>query len=509
MQTLADSAAKAGQRRRSPLRAVGVTVVCLLMVAAVGWYWQRGGFERGHSQEPAIEPHRAADEPARVVVQTAARDAMGLHTSAVEAAGNPPPLRLVGSLFVDTDRLIHVRSRFEGEIVAIATNESPPAVPDRAPIHTPEQTPHRALPVGQLEAGLGAARRALRFGDRVVRNQVLAVIWSKEVGEKKSDLIEAYSRLAASTIVLERLRTIGASAVAQRTILDAERALESDVIAVDRLERTLRSWHVGEQEIEEVRAAAKHLRESGGSRDNITEERRWAEIDVRSPIDGIIVEKNVAAGDIADPSDVLFKIADLSRLGVLAQVYEEDLPKIAALAPEDRRWLVRLKANPEAPPIVGTFELIGNIVDPRQHAAAIVGWIDNADGRLLIGQFITAEIQLPAPADEVMVPASACLERGAATAIFVTEQADSDRFERRQVALSRRVGDRVFVRSHPTPTETKTGCGSLAVGEWVVDDGAVELEGAWAAQQGANPPASEDRRAADKRANTAAPPQHH
>jgi cobalt-zinc-cadmium efflux system membrane fusion protein len=451
----------------------------------------------------------AAAEAARLVVPSAARDAMGLRTSAVEAAGNPPPLRLVGSLFVDSDRLIHVRSRFDGEIVAIATNDNPPAAQDPSGQHAREQSMHRTLPAGQLEAGRGDGRRALRFGDRVVRNQVLAVIWSKEVGEKKSDLIDAYSRLAASTVSLERLRTIGASAVAERTVREAERTHESDVIAVDRLERTLRSWHVGEQEIEEVRAAAKQLRETGGSRDNITEERRWAEIDVRSPIDGIIVEKNVAAGDIADPSDVLFKIADLSRLGVLAQVYEEDLPKIAALAPEDRRWLVRLKANPAAPPIEGTFELIGNIVDPRQHAAAIVGWINNADGRLLIGQFITAEIQLPAPTGEVMVPASACLERGAVTAIFVTERADSDQFERRQVALSRRAGDRVFIRSQPTASEAEAGCVPLAVGEWVVDDGAVELEGAWAEQQGPAVPATANQHAAHKHASATAPSQHH
>ncbi len=505
MPTLADTADKTPLRRQSHLRAAGVATACLLIVAAVGWHWRRGGFERGHVQEPVLELPVAANEPARLVVPSAAREAMGLRTTAVEAAGNPPPLRLVGSLFVDSDRLIHVRSRFEGEIVAIAANESPPAVPDRAPIHTPEQTPDGAQPLGQVDARFGEVRRVLRFGDRVKRNQVLAVIWSKEVGEKKSDLIDAYSRLAASTTSLERLRTIGASAVAERTVREAERAHESDVIAVDRLERTLRSWHVGEQEIDEVRAAAKQLRNSGGSRDNITEERRWAEIDVRSPIDGIIVEKNIAAGDIADPSEVLFKIADLSRLGVLAQVYEEDLPKIAALAPEERRWLIRLKANPEAPPIAGTFELIGNIVDPRQHSAAVVGWIDNSDGRLLIGQFITAEIQLPAPPDEVMVPASACLERGTATAIFVAGQADSDRFERRQVALSRRAGDRVFVRCHPTPSEAEAGCAPLAVGEWVVDDGAVQLEGAWAEQQGPTVPA----RGADKQANKAAPPQHH
>ena len=489
-----------GGRRRTPLRPLALLLVCLLLVALVGWYWRSARFEH----EPDL--HRggrfafAGDASTTLVVADEACQAMGVHRSAVEVAGNPPPLRLVGSLFVDSDRLIHVRSRFDGEVVSIAPNESSPATIDQAV----DEPPTSARP----EAPLGAGRRALRFGDRVKRNQVLAVIWSKEVGEKKSDLIDAYSQLTASTLTLERLRTIERGAVAERTVREAERAHEADVIAVDRLERTLRSWHVGELEIDEVRAAAQHLRESGGSRDNITEERRWAEIDIRSPIDGIIVEKNVAAGDLANPDEVLFKIADLSRLGVLAQVYEEDLPKIAALAPDEHRWLVRLKANPAAPPIAGTFELVGNIVDPRQHAAAIVGWIDNTDGHLLIGQFITAEIQLPPPADEVVVPASACLERGAAAAIFVAARADSNRFERRQVAITRRAGDQVFVRSHPSSCEAEAGCAPLAVGEWVVDDGAVELEGAWAQQQ-TNPPTTDERRDGANSASNATLPEHH
>ncbi|WP_432490593.1 efflux RND transporter periplasmic adaptor subunit, partial [Flavonifractor plautii] len=64
----------------------------------------------------------------------------------------------------------------------------------------------------------------------------------------------------------------------------------------------------------------------------------WAEIDIRSPLDGVILEKNLTVGDIirTDQDHDLFKVADLSRLVVAANVYEEDIPTLTAL-PDDQR----------------------------------------------------------------------------------------------------------------------------------------------------------------------------
>ena len=54
-------------------------------------------------------------------------------------------------------------------------------------------------------------------------------------------------------------------------------------------------------------------------------------MEVRCPFDGMVLEKNIVAGDIVDTNLDLFKIADLSVLGVMANVYEEDLPALDGL----------------------------------------------------------------------------------------------------------------------------------------------------------------------------------
>ena len=52
---------------------------------------------------------------------------------------------------------------------------------------------------------------------------------------------------------------------------------------------------------------------------------------MRAPFAGVVLEKNITTGDIVDTNLDLFKVADLDRLGVMADVYEEDLPALESL----------------------------------------------------------------------------------------------------------------------------------------------------------------------------------
>jgi len=49
---------------------------------------------------------------------------------------------------------------------------------------------------------------------------------------------------------------------------------------------------------------------------------------VRSPVDGVVLTKNALAGMRVMPSDSLYEIGDLSRVWILADVYESELPYV-------------------------------------------------------------------------------------------------------------------------------------------------------------------------------------
>ena len=108
------------------------------------------------------------------------------------------------------------------------------------------------------------AGRPLRSGDSVRKGQLLAVVWSKDLGEKKSELVDAVSKLKLDREVLERLRGLSREGgTSERSVREAERAVDADLIAVARAERTLRSWRLGEDEIAAVRAEAERLGRRG------------------------------------------------------------------------------------------------------------------------------------------------------------------------------------------------------------------------------------------------------
>ncbi len=377
---------------------------------------------------------------------------LGVRMVQAKAAGPHEQLMLSGSLFLDPNRLVHVHSRFAGEVVSI---------------------------------GLDAQqRRPLRLGDHVTKGQLLATIWSKDVGEKKSDLVDAVSQLGLDRAQYNSLKSLGQDIVARSKLREAERSVEADVIRVERLERTLRSWRLTETEIDVVRAEAEKIHRYAENDHHehlaadLAIDKSWAEVEVRSPMDGVILEKNIVAGDIVDTNLDIYKIADLSVLGVMANIYEEDLPAVESLAPSDRRWSVLLKSQPDVSAIPGEFSLIGNLVDPNQHTAALMGWLDNKDGRLRAGQFITARIEMPNLEEDVVLPDSAVIQDGDQCVVLVGNDASGHQLTRRQVALSSRGSDVVYIRSHPTAAQCTAGCQPLLPGEWVVASGGVELDGA-------------------------------
>src|SRR5207247_128459 len=165
-----------------------------------------------------------------------------------------------------------VHARFAGEVVEVAMLENP----------------------GDQDAPISASAtmRTLRFGDRVQQGQLLAVVWSKDLGEKKSELVDALSQLRVNKDTLTRLKGLTEGIIAQRQVREAERAVESSLVAVAKAEATLRTWRVGSDEIEAVAAEAARLGRQGAKPD-LSTVRRWARVELRAPLAGTILEKNI------------------------------------------------------------------------------------------------------------------------------------------------------------------------------------------------------------------------
>jgi cobalt-zinc-cadmium efflux system membrane fusion protein len=373
-----------------------------------------------------------------------------VQTAEIQPAPPPMPLRLPGSLLLDSNKLGRIHCLFNGEVVSI----------------------------GKIEDPTTGKRRPLAYGDRVPKGQVLAHIWSKDVGEKKSELVDAISRLAVDKALLDRYLKVDEGAIAGRAVDDARRNYEADLIAVARAERTLRSWRMTEGEIEAVKQEAEKIRKRKAEGKNGSDpgNETWAELVLRAPQAGVIVEKNVTPGDVIDPTVVLFQIVDTGRVQVMANIYEEDLHLLQRLEPQKRTWKVSVQTAQGPQLMTGQFEQIGQIIDQTQHTGAVIGWLTNdKDVQLKAGQFITALIDLPPDPSLLAIPASALIEEGDAAYVLLGNKRDGRVFTLRKVSVATRGRTLVLIRKEPPADPGQHDLRPLEAGDRVITTGSLEM----------------------------------
>ena len=352
---------------------------------------------------------------------------------------------------IDPNRLVHVHARFPGQIVQLATVEGGISEPEK-----------------------GTYRKPLGFMDHVVRGQDLAVLWSKDLGEKKSEMVDALARTRLDRQSLSRLEELyKRGATNEQSVRAAELQVELDEIAARRAERTLRSWMLTDAEIDLVVAEADRLSKREERKPEL--DTNWARLEIVAPIEGTIVEKNVAIGDIVDTNADLFKIADLTVLNVWLHAYEEDLPYLSQL-PKPIHARIRLPSSPSLGDLNCTIERIGDIIDPNEHMALLIGSIQNPKGELRSGQFVTATVEIPPDQGLVEIPAKALIDDGNQSFVFVQPNPDALRYVRRRVSVARRTYDIVFVRNQITAAQQSEGYSELHAGERVVSSGISQLE---------------------------------
>lgn len=367
---------------------------------------------------PTAENHVVRSAHDQLILSPVAAENMQLKTMTVMATTQPIDLpSFQGVLALDNDRLSRIHSRFDGEVVEIGTSTD-------------------------------GSDPTLRVGEKIQRGDLLAVIWSTELGQKKSQLVDALTKLRAEEQLRNRLKKLSQEgAVAGRNYLDADKEVQGRLVEVASLDRTLRTWRISDEELEEIREEANRLADAGdlaGTTMPAAEIRNWARVEIRAPISGIILEKNVVVGDIVDTNTDLFKIGDLSQLAVWAHVYEDDLPLLEAL-PIPIRWTISSPSRPGFT-FAGTLENVGAVIDPTQHTALMTGRVDNQSGILKIGQFVNVTVQIPPPKHELALPATTVVEDGLQSVVFTQPLAEEFLFQRIPVQVTRRFRDSIYVR---------------------------------------------------------------
>jgi membrane fusion protein, copper/silver efflux system len=169
-------------------------------------------------------------------------------------------------------------------------------------------------------------------------------------------------------------------------------------------------------------------------------------VTLHSPSAGIVIEKPVVEGMRAAAGQTLYRIADLSRVWVEADVFESDAPFVRT----GSTARVTLDAWP-GEGMTGRAVYIYPFVEEQTRAIRVRFEFPNPNQRLKPGMFANVELTASLGSG-VTIPTEALLDSGRERVVFVSE--GDGYFQPRQVQTGHRVGDRVQITDGLAPGET-------------------------------------------------------
>ncbi|UCV08273.1 efflux RND transporter periplasmic adaptor subunit [Dechloromonas denitrificans] len=230
---------------------------------------------------------------------------------------------------------------------------------------------------------------------------------------------EVLARLNSSELSSQQLAYLKARAQLELNRRNAERAkalFQADVIGAAELQRRESEHQIS---LAETRAAADQLQLLGVSPAAIDRLAKQGAVDSVTPVvaslGGVVVERKLAQGQVVQPADALFVVADLTRLWAVAQVPEQQVSQVKT----------GQIVNIEVPALgneklVGKLIFVGQTIDPDTRTVLVRTELDNADGRLKPAMLATMLIEAKA-VDRLVVPASAVVRENDEDHVFVAE----------------------------------------------------------------------------------------
>ena len=157
-----------------------------------------------------------------------------------------------------------------------------------------------------------------------------------------------------------------------------------------------------------------------------------------APRAGVVVSKEAIEGAYVDPSVELYTLSDLSRVWILVDVYEADVPFVHV---GDH---ASLTVEGQSAALDGTIAFLAPTIDEATRTVKARFEVANKNGGLRPGAFVSAEMQLHL-GKGLAIPESAVIRTGPRSIVFVLHGEHGEHLMPREVKLGVLVGDRYRV----------------------------------------------------------------
>lgn len=235
-------------------------------------------------------------------------------------------------------------------------------------------------------------------GDYVKKGQVIASVYSPDLVTAQEELFEAQKIKATQPQLFEAAK------------------------------EKLKNWKLNDEQINQILASGKTL----------------ATFDVLSEVSGYVTEKKVNTGDYVRRGQAIYEIADLSKVWVLFDVYESDLPWIK----KGDKVNYTIESLP-GETFEGTIDYLDPVINPKTRVAKARVVQSNKGLKLKPEMFVSGKVEARLPqTDALVVPKTAVMWTGERSVVYVKSENDQGvYFNMRVVDLGPALGESYVVQN--------------------------------------------------------------
>jgi membrane fusion protein, heavy metal efflux system len=249
-------------------------------------------------------------------------------------------------------------------------------------------------------------------GQKVRQGEVLALIHSTELSNAQFGFLKAYSQHELAKRAAER----------------AKRLLNADVIGSAEVQRRDAELLQTAAELSSGRAELKVLGMSDDAIEKLGRARTLnSEFHIVASIDGTLLERKVTVGQIVQPAETAFMVADLSNVWLVADIPEQRAGKIEI----GKMVKAEIPALP-GDQVSGRLTFVSAIVDPETRTVRVRMNLPNPQGRYKPAMLATMVLEDAAERKQV-IPATAVVREENQDHVFV--QTSANTFVLRPVTL--------------------------------------------------------------------------
>lgn len=265
----------------------------------------------------------------------------------------------------------------------------------------------------------------VRIGDYVKAGQSLMTVEGQDIGTIIAAFLKAKASLDYTKATYERQKKLFDEKIgSQKSLLESQAEYEKALADYKAEDKRIHSIGLSDEDVNNGKTNDEH---TSGT------------LQIKSPINGIVVERNIVLGQLVDPTTNAFKVINNSTVWVDGQVYEKDLNKI-----NQKTSAIFTSTVYPNEKFVGKIIYLGQSIDEKSRTLKIRGEFNNSQNKLKPQMFGELRIPIGENAKAIMVPEESVIKETDLSYVFI--QKSDTIFEQRIVVTGISIDSRIEIK---------------------------------------------------------------